>query len=127
MSDLASRKYEPGGSRLLISRTKQSKMINNKRDPVQHLPLEIIAKIISYLEAEDTENLRRLSKSWKNASETSNTRQAILRHFPRSSCPPLATGMEYNLHFRRLCKSYLNSNHNSLTGLPSLSIPQVES
>ena len=106
MSDLASRSNASGHSQL-VTRTKPPRTISNKLDPIQRLPLEIIIKIIHYLDAEDTESLRRLSKKWKSASETSNTRQAIRRHFPRSSCPPLGTGARYNLHFRRLCKFHL--------------------
>lgn len=71
-------------------------------DPVQHLPPEVIAIIISSLEPEDTETLRWLSKSWKGTSEASNTNQAILRYFPLARCPALDTGPEYNLYFRRL-------------------------
>lgn len=95
----------------LITRTEQSRMISNKQDPMQRLPLEIIKNIIHYVAAEDTEKLRRLSKSWKSASEAFNTKQAIIRHFPRSPCPPLATGLQFNLLFRRLCKLHLNLRH----------------
>ncbi|KAL8793241.1 MAG: hypothetical protein Q9195_004177 [Heterodermia aff. obscurata] len=107
MSDITSLKNAPEDSQLITS-TKQPRLISNKHDPVQRLPLETIANIICYLEAEDTESLRRLSKSWKNASEAFNTKEAILRHFPRSSCPPLATGPQYKLYFRRLL--YHNSS-----------------
>ena len=107
MSDLASREDTLGESQL-IPRTEQSRMISNKQDPMQRLPLETIQNIIRYVDAEDTEKLRRLSKRWKSASEAFNTKQAISRHFPLRRCPPLATGLQYNLLFRRLCKFHLN-------------------
>ena len=110
MSDQASRKYGPGDFQL-ITCTKQPQVFSYKQYSMQRLPPEIITNIICYLEAEDTESLRRLSKSWKSASETSNTKHAILRHFPRSSCPALSTGLQYNLLFRRLCKLHINSSH----------------
>ena len=93
----------PPQSALALSQS--SKIINQKLDPVIHLPAEVIADIVSLLGIEDRECLRGLSKHWKEFSEYFNTKQAIVQHFPRYRYPSLGTSQEYKLLCRRLSRS----------------------
>ena len=89
----------------MVLRTEKARKSSKKQDPAQLFPLEIITNIISCLDAEDTETLRRVLKSWKAVSEGCNTKQAILERFPPARVPDLGTAAEYNLIFRRLRRS----------------------
>ena len=80
------------------------KINNRKSDPFLVLPDNVVALIVHELSAVDTENLRRVSKTWKATSEFFNANQALGTHFPKLKTKVLRTPEESNLEFRRLCK-----------------------
>ena len=97
----------------LRERTAQGKVVKvNKRfrpsrkDPFHVLGDHEVRDIISYLEARDTETLRRVSTLWKASSEYHCERSVLLQHFPwmATEISESTTREEMNLLFRRCCK-----------------------
>ena len=77
----------------------------NRRDPFHVLNDDDVSLIIGYLQAADTETLRRVSKLWKASSEYHCGRILLLHHFPWAAATALQCGSreESNLQFRRYC------------------------
>ncbi len=100
----------PKGTRVKrhIAKTKyyatRHRLWTRKRDPFQVLPDNVVALVVHKLSATDTENLRRVSKTWKATSEFFNANQALRTHFPKVMTKGIGFPNEPNLEFRRLCK-----------------------
>ncbi len=80
----------------------------NLRDPFDILDDDIVRIIVNNLAAVDTENLRRVSKSWKAVSEALCGWEFFKRHFPEEAArideDDHGSAAEENLRFRRYCK-----------------------
>ena len=84
----------------------------NPRDPFDALGDVEIILIIELLPVTDTETLRRVSKRWKDTSESHCGRTALRTHFPWAIAK--ADGLEQkevNLLFRR-CRMYDSTTAN---------------
>ena len=73
------------------------------KDPLAYLNDDVVDIIFSFLPANTTEILRRVSKLWKAASERLNGARAFLAHFPnyKVDIEGIDDPVEANLRFRR--------------------------
>lgn len=80
----------------------------NPSDPFDFFHGDIAYRIISELDAADTELLRRVSKLWKATSEFCCRRTLLSQHFPEAAASlsenEMGSDEEENLRFRRHCK-----------------------
>ena len=79
----------------------------NGRDPFQHLNDDEIHQIIRYLDAKDTETMRRVSKFWKATSEHHCSKSVLLQHLPWATSNDIdsLSNEELNIYYRRQCTS----------------------
>ena len=97
----------------LRERTAQGKLrrVTGKFEPSLQDPFYVLGdhevrKIITLLEARDTEILRRVSRLWKASAEYHCAKSLLLQNFPwmATKLSQSATRDEWNLLFRRCCK-----------------------
>jgi hypothetical protein len=80
-------------------------------DPVNLLPLELFGSIIEHLDPADTETLRRVSKSWKVASEYHvSTAWISLKHPELQHREEFKNSESANLMYRRHCRLHFLSD-----------------
>ena len=90
-----------------VSRAKVHAYAWAKRmDPFMKLGDAEVYLVLSYLNAKETEPLRRVSKFWKTTSEFHLTRKALLSRFPwaASRADQCENREESSLLFRRCCE-----------------------